>query len=80
MCWSNKFICFFLFLLLLFKAVAASSSSSSSQEFMHVAGHSHGGFHAENHGHHKDEDGEEDEVFGDEKRKVHTGPNPLHNR
>ncbi|KAK8592729.1 hypothetical protein V6N13_063296 [Hibiscus sabdariffa] len=66
MCWSNKFICFSLFLLLLFKAVAASSSS---QEFMPVDGHSHGGFHAENHGHHKDEDGEEDEVFGDEKRK-----------
>ncbi|KAB1215563.1 hypothetical protein CJ030_MR4G017903 [Morella rubra] len=28
-------------------------------------------------GRHKDEDG--DVVFGDDKRKVYTGPNPLHN-
>ncbi|GMI74287.1 CLAVATA3/ESR-RELATED 14 [Hibiscus trionum] len=74
-CWSKSFICFLLCLLLLFDFL--QSSSSSSEEFVAVNGYSHGGFEAANHG---DEDGEEDEVFGDEKRKVHTGPNPLHNR
>ncbi|KAG6682551.1 hypothetical protein I3842_13G148500 [Carya illinoinensis] len=28
----------------------------------------------------KDEDGDQSHVFGDEKRRVYTGPNPLHNR
>ncbi|OMO81757.1 hypothetical protein COLO4_23432 [Corchorus olitorius] len=57
-----------------FKPVSASSSSSSRHQFRPVE--SHGGFQGDNH--HQVQDG--DEVFGDEKRKVHTGPNPLHNR
>lgn len=26
------------------------------------------------------ENGADDSVFGDQKRRIHTGPNPLHNR
>ncbi|MBA0644954.1 hypothetical protein Gotri_011989 [Gossypium trilobum] len=37
---------------------------------------SHGGFEAND----DDDHGDEGEDFGDEKRKVYTGPNPLHNR
>ncbi|XVE59931.1 hypothetical protein DITRI_Ditri05aG0085800 [Diplodiscus trichospermus] len=51
-------------------------SSASSQRFRPVQ--SHGDFEAGNQDH-KVKDGD-DEVFGDEKRKVYTGPNPLHNR
>ncbi|KAL6988048.1 hypothetical protein U1Q18_013795 [Sarracenia purpurea var. burkii] len=29
---------------------------------------------------HSNGDGDDDDVFGGEKRKVYTGPNPLHNR
>ena len=54
--------------------------SSNSHELSHVK--SQAGFRGNNpiedHDHHKDIDG--DEVFGAEKRKVYTGPNPLHNR
>ncbi|MBA0708407.1 hypothetical protein Golax_023535 [Gossypium laxum] len=37
---------------------------------------SHGGLEAND----DDDHGDEGEDFGDEKRKVYTGPNPLHNR
>ncbi|XVF47279.1 hypothetical protein PTKIN_Ptkin03bG0096900 [Pterospermum kingtungense] len=52
--------------------------SASSQQFRPVQHQPHGGFGAGNHVH-KVKDGD-DEVFGGEKRKVYTGPNPLHNR
>ncbi|XWS73630.1 hypothetical protein CRYUN_Cryun02cG0145100 [Craigia yunnanensis] len=91
---SKKFSCFYvllLLLLLLFQLESSTSThdhgsarhgsfkpvSASSQQFMPVQ--SHGSFEAGNHEHHKVKDGD-DEVFGNEKRKVHTGPNPLHNR
>ncbi|KAK6235501.1 hypothetical protein QUC31_019236 [Theobroma cacao] len=48
--------------------------SASSRHFRPLES-SHGGFQGDAH---RAKDG--DEVFGDEKRKVHTGPNPLHNR
>ncbi|KAE8656702.1 Aldolase superfamily protein isoform 1 [Hibiscus syriacus] len=55
-----------------------SAISASSQRFKPpVRG---GGFEA---GSHKAKDGgadDDDGIFDDEKRKVHTGPNPLHNR
>ncbi|XWS28352.1 hypothetical protein CRYUN_Cryun25bG0061100 [Craigia yunnanensis] len=51
--------------------------SASSQQFKRVQ--SHGAFEPGSHAH-KVKDGDDDEVFGDEKRKVQTGPNPLHNR
>ena len=84
----KKFSCFYLLLLLLLLLLFQLESSTStldhgsgrhgsfkpvpasSQQFRPVQ--SHGGFEAGNH--------DDDEVFGDEKRKVHTGPNPLHNR
>ncbi|XVE78976.1 hypothetical protein DITRI_Ditri14bG0021700 [Diplodiscus trichospermus] len=92
---SKKFICFYLLLLLLFPLASSTSThhdhesarhgsfkpaSVSSQQFKPAQ--SHGGFEAGNHDHKvKDGDGDDDdEGFGDEKRKVHTGPNPLHNR
>ncbi|XWS71230.1 hypothetical protein CRYUN_Cryun03dG0121000 [Craigia yunnanensis] len=90
----KMFTCFYLLLLLLLLLLFQLESSTStldhgsarhgsfkpvpasSQQFRHVQ--SHGGFEAGNHDH-KVKDGD-DEVFGDDKRKVHTGPNPLHNR
>lgn len=77
---SKKLICFYLLLLLYFQSSSSSSSSCSSfvvsafsQQLMPVE--SHGGFEAND-----NDDGDEGEDFGDEKRKVYTGPNPLHNR
>ncbi|XWS52590.1 hypothetical protein CRYUN_Cryun11dG0084000 [Craigia yunnanensis] len=90
---SKKFTCFYLLLLLLFQLESSTSThnhgsarhgsfkpvSASSQQFRPVQ--SHGGFEAGNQDHKvKDGDDDDDEVFGDEKRKVYTGPNPLHNR
>ena len=93
---SKKFTCFYLLLLLLllllFQLESSTSThdhgsarhgsfkpvSASSQQFRPVQ--SHGGFEPGSHAH-KVKDGDyDDEVFGDEKRKVHTGPNPLHNK
>ncbi|PPD75373.1 hypothetical protein GOBAR_DD27712 [Gossypium barbadense] len=56
--------------------------SASSQQFKPPVLQSHGSFEAGNHDHHKGKDGggDDNQVFDDEKRKVHTGPNPLHNR
>ncbi|GLT41796.1 hypothetical protein SLA2020_158380 [Shorea laevis] len=51
-----------------------TGNSAASHDFSPVESNSTGG----SEGHHKVEDG--DAVFGDEKRKIHTGPNPLHNR
>ncbi|QCD97065.1 hypothetical protein DEO72_LG6g1775 [Vigna unguiculata] len=51
----------------------ASSSSSSASEFKPFNFH---GADLEGNGAHK----EGDQVFGADKRKVYTGPNPLHNR
>ncbi|GMI92330.1 hypothetical protein HRI_002902300 [Hibiscus trionum] len=91
---SKKFTCFYLLplllLFLLFQLEFSSSSSSHgdssslkkpdlsalSQRFKPPV---HGGFGAGNHGAAADDD-DGDGVFDDEKRKVHTGPNPLHNR
>ncbi|XVF69535.1 hypothetical protein PTKIN_Ptkin11bG0089700 [Pterospermum kingtungense] len=90
---SKKFTCFYLLLLLLFQLESSTSAhdhgsasrhgsfkpvSASSQQIRPVE--SHGGFAAGNHNH-RGKDGDDDHgVYGDEKRKVHTGPNPLHNR
>ncbi|KAH1108906.1 hypothetical protein J1N35_012674 [Gossypium stocksii] len=76
---SKKLICFYLLLLLYFQSSSFSSCSSFvvsafSQQLMPVE--SHGGFEAND----DDDHGDEGEDFGDEKRKVYTGPNPLHNR
>lgn len=60
-----------------------SVSAASSQQFRPTV-QPHGGFEAAGNHVHKAKDGDggddDDEVFGDEKRKVYTGPNPLHNR
>ncbi|EOY32845.1 Uncharacterized protein TCM_040867 [Theobroma cacao] len=86
---SKKFTCFYLLLLLLLLLLFQLESStdhgsarhasfkpvSASSRHFRPLESSHGGFQGDAH---RAKDG--DEVFGDEKRKVHTGPNPLHNR
>ncbi|GMH28320.1 hypothetical protein Nepgr_030163 [Nepenthes gracilis] len=52
---------------------SGSSSSSSSTELRHVKSH---GFFKGN----AEKNGGDHEIFDEEKRKIHTGPNPLHNR
>ncbi|MBA0564905.1 hypothetical protein Golob_009811, partial [Gossypium lobatum] len=74
-----------LLLFLLFQLESSSSSSShgssfkpaisaSSQQFKRPVLQSHGSFEAGNHDHHKGKDGggDDNQVFDDEKRKVHT--------
>jgi hypothetical protein len=89
----KEFACFSILLLLLLLLQTSTSSSAANGSARYGAfktgspskladdiksnGHFGGGDH------HKDEDGDHDHdhaVFGDEKRKVYTGPNPLHNR
>lgn len=85
---SKKFTCFYLLLLLLllllFQLKSSTSSTHDHGSFKPVSASSHqqfrGGFEAGNHDHHRVKDDDHDGVFDDEKRKVHTGPNPLHNR
>ncbi|KAH1067110.1 hypothetical protein J1N35_032097 [Gossypium stocksii] len=75
-----------LLLFLLFQLESSSSSSihgssfkpaisASSQQFKPPVLQSHGSFEAGNHDHHKGKDGggDDNQVFDDEKRKVHTG-------
>ncbi|GAB4851776.1 hypothetical protein Ancab_031176 [Ancistrocladus abbreviatus] len=50
-----------------------SGSSSSSSEHNYVKGQSFFKGNAK-------KNADDDVVFDDEKRKIHTGPNPLHNR
>ncbi|GKU93479.1 hypothetical protein SLEP1_g7071 [Rubroshorea leprosula] len=86
----KKVACFSLLLLVLLLLIEASESaargssarhgsfktgnSAASHEFSPIESNGVKGFERD----HKGEDG--DAVFGDEKRKIHTGPNPLHNR
>lgn len=82
-----------LFLLLLFVLVLKSPSfadgygrfnkfstgSESNQVKQHKVNHEFLSPHSNNNqNNNAEEDG--DEIFGVDKRKVHTGPNPLHNR
>lgn len=86
----KEFACFSILLLLLLLLQTTSKSSAANGSARYGAFKtgsaskladdvkSNGSFGG---GDRKDEDGDHDHaVFGDEKRKVHTGPNPLHNR
>ncbi|EXB37184.1 hypothetical protein L484_013548 [Morus notabilis] len=83
-------VCFSLLVLLLVVMILSNSSSSSDVGFAKF-GSFKTGFASENSpvsssegfvGSNKDVngDGYNDSSFGDEKRRIHTGPNPLHNR
>lgn len=76
----KEFACFSILLLLLLLLQTSSSADGSARYGAFKTGSvkSNGSFGG---GDHKDEDGHHDQaVFGDDKRKVYTGPNPLHNR
>ncbi|KAE8037302.1 hypothetical protein FH972_009902 [Carpinus fangiana] len=77
----KEFACFSILLLLLLLLQTSSSADGSARYGTFKTGSvkSNGGFGG---GDHKDEDGHDHDpaVFGDDKRKVYTGPNPLHNR
>lgn len=75
--------CFFWLLLLvlfLFQISFAADEYSKSQSFRTGSATNLNPFQAK--GSSKENSGEDDSeaVLGDEKRKINTGPNPLHNR
>lgn len=78
----KEFACFSLLLLVLILLETSSSADGSATSGTFKPGSaselSKAKYNGVFGGDHKDEDG--DAVFGDEKRKVYTGPNPLHNR
>ncbi|KAI4308217.1 hypothetical protein L6164_031315 [Bauhinia variegata] len=73
--------CFLLLVLFLFKTSSAADGSAKFQNFRSgsmpkpSSAEAEEGFRP-----YQGEDGTSDEVLGDEKRKIYTGPNPLHNR
>ena len=81
---SKEFMCLYIFILLLLQlqfviSVEESSTSSTTYNLSH--------HHNHHHAHHveckdvgqKCHTDEQQEGFGENKRKIHTGPNPLHN-
>ncbi|GMH29414.1 hypothetical protein Nepgr_031257 [Nepenthes gracilis] len=78
---KQQVVCLFLLLLMLFPSETPSfadghgrfkklRTGSSSTKLNHVRRHD---FFRRN-------AGKNEEIFDDQKRKIHTGPNPLHNR
>jgi len=65
-----------------FNKFTTGSSSSSSSQFNQVKQHkvNHEFLSPQNKNNHHNAEEDGDDIFGVDKRKVHTGPNPLHNR
>ncbi|CAL5193312.1 unnamed protein product [Lathyrus oleraceus] len=67
---------FLLLLLLILLLLLSNATCEASARFDTFKSKSKYKFHGDFQGRNKNED----QVFGDDKRKVYTGPNPLHNR
>ncbi|PIA60074.1 hypothetical protein AQUCO_00400746v1 [Aquilegia coerulea] len=86
----QEIVCLFLMVLMVLHLLEECSCiGSDSARFARLRGTGNGsknipvksrsGFGRRN-GDHKDIKGSSDDVFDDDKRKIHTGPNPLHNK